>query len=323
MQVVFVEQSQTEIVNVPQNKTTKLKELVKNFMLEDDLQAFLNSKNYTVKSFKHNGYDMVVNAFLTCDHKNLQKFIDYTKSQKTYLYDNAAGNIIEIANRIGVHDIFISKILNLTAIDDKGNYIGPGEILFGLLFDDVKNDASTGDLTYCNVPMEVKCRGGRFGDRPSIGNRIPLDFFIRGLIPQDQIDLYLSQYSDIKDICTHVRAGFDLCVDKYTFYKNFIKIIDDLYGRGNQITSKYISIDDLKSVFLDKKLAKIYIYGKILSKGISHILFIDKNFNYKLLERYDILKDGGLIDDRTLNVGQFKFNDLYPQVSLNTISENV
>lgn len=321
MQVVFTEQSGPEIVDVSVDKIPKLRNFVKNLKFEDDLWLILKNKNYAPEAFKHSGYEIVLNAFITSDPANVDQFINYSKSEQLSLFDNVNGNIIEIARRAGLADIFINKLLNLTAIDSKGNYIGPGEILFALLFNDVKNDTSTGDLMYNNVPLEVKCRGGRFGDRPSAGNRIPIDIFVRGIVSKEQIADYETRYSDVKDVCSHIRYGFDLCEDKYAFYTNVIKILNEIYGRGNHIASKFITIEDLKSSKLANKIAKVYIYGKILSKNISHIIFINKDYNYMLVERYDILKDGGLVDDRTIVVEQFKFNDLYPQVFINTISE--
>lgn len=320
MQIHFVGEQLTETIGLSGQQFDRLKKYAQNFVHEEKICNFLNSKNYTPLSFKNNGYDMLVNMFLSLDNYHLSQFVNFIEKYNVCLYDNPSGNIIQKCIDAGINETLATKLLNTTAVDSRGNFIGPGEILFSLFFSDLKNSDTDSDLIFNDVKIEVKCRGGRFGERPSKGSCLSITQFVERLLDENGIELYERQYGDLKNLCSHIKNGYDLHFEKDDFYHTVCDNLDAIYGRGNKISHIFLNESDLNSPQLKHKIAKIYIYGKILSKGISHILFVNDNNDYMFVERYDILKENGLIDLNILSVQEFKFNDLYPKVVLNTSS---
>jgi hypothetical protein len=319
MQIQFVGETNTELLELSGLQFEKLKKYAFNFVYEEKIRNFLNSKNYTPLTFKHNGYDMLVNMFLSLDPQHLSNFVNFIENKEVMLYDNRRGNIIQKCVENGLSEAFATKLLNTTAIDQKGNAIGPGEILFSLFFSDLKNSDTDSDLLFNDVNIEVKCRHARFGDRPSKSNQMSISEFIHKLFDVNSIETYERQYGDLKNVCIHLKNGYESHYNKFEYYLTVCDTLDDIYGRGNKISKLFLQEEDIISNQLKNKIAKIYIYGKILSKNIAHILFINDNNEYMFAERYDVLKDNGLIDINVLNIGEFKFNDLYPKVTLNNV----
>ena len=319
MQIQFVGETSTELLELSGVQFERLKRYASNFVFEEKICNFLNEKNYKPLSFKHNGFDMLVNMFLSLDPLHLRSFINYIENKEVLLYENRSGNIIQKCIDNGLNEVFVNKLLNTTAIDQKGNAIGPGEILFSLIFSDLKNSDTDSDLLFNDVHIEVKCRQARFGDRPSKSNQMSISEFVHKLFNVNSIETYERQYGDLKNLCVHLKNGYEAHYSKFEYFLTVCDTLDDIYGRGNKISKLFLQEEDIISVNLKNKLAKIYIYGKILSKNIAHVLFINDRNDYLFAERYDILKDDGLVDINMLSIGEFKFNDLYPQVTLNNV----
>jgi len=146
----------------------------------DKINNYLNSKGFTIERFQRGDYEKLMNTILANSKESLESFVKFIEtSNKPLMESQLTGNLMRIGNSAGLSTEFINSLFNPGLSDNKNNKVGPGEVLIGVLFNDVKNTPTTGDLLVGNQEVEVKSQDGRFGPQPGRGEFIvPFTSFI-------------------------------------------------------------------------------------------------------------------------------------------------
>ncbi len=233
-----------------------------------------------------------------------------TLKKKPKLKDNTVGSIVNILDGKLDKD-FLIQLARLTGVDIGGSNIGPGEIAISLIFDDVKNSDSGGDLQYDNGDkIEVKGQMGRFGQQAGRSVQRVSDSVLNKEL---DIPVEINEYPRINEFISAVYKRYkeENVLDK--FNNNLYAFLEDIYPNGEP--EKFFNnanFDDINDIRL--KLQKVYTNNYLNTYDYDNILFIDKNsLKYMIFSKEDALKEGGLIDTRRLRTEMFNIKDLYPQ----------
>lgn len=307
------------------DKVARIEQHIAYLTHEDEIKRFLASKNITEGSFKCGGYLALIETLISSTSAEFQHFIRFIRvNNDLRLREHLSGNIIDIAISKGFTSEFTKRLLNLCLINVYGNHVGAGEILFAILFTDVKKTRKDGDLLFEDKELEVKCRGGRFGMRPGKSNT-QTDLFVRDLLSTDQLTQYNYIYGNDNKIENQIVNGFKFTQQFSNYHNNPSLYFDNVAKKLVQLCSfmpdiiqQYLQpyhyvypASTIKTV-----LTKIYIASNMCSKAVTTALFIDKHDNYLVATANDILKPYGLVENGALKVSNFKFNDYHPQVNL-------
>ena len=242
-----------------------------------------------------------------------KEFVEYIKNPASF--DLTKSNFID-----QIKGIPKDKLLNLykemgSAIE--GNVsIGPGEILFSILFNDTKKRASKGDLDIGGKNVELKAttgnkgaviaKGYNRGDWSTTKRKGGFEEFIRDLemdeeSTQDALKylekavIWPTKLSLIYDIYTNQEGS-----NKQTFIDGVEKILSRIYSKSSwypngtyfNLNSYFTDTDfDENSFIID--LTKELVQEYMDYEGFDGLLFSDKNGNITYLEEDDIIKNIG------------------------------
>jgi len=264
---------------------------------------------------------------------SLDAFVKFIEtSNKPLMESQLSGNLIKIGNSSGLSNEFINSIFNPGLSDNKNNKVGPGEVLIGILFNDVRNTPTTGDLLIGNQEVEVKSKDGRFGPQPGRGEFIvPFTSFIAPFVnlkdPQ-VINNYNNIANSIKvpgvgeekakyDMIKHMLASYMFINDKKAVYENIITVLDSIYTSNNSVARSYITqamLENKERDKLKKGLLKINTVGYL---GDKKLIMLNTNLDYTFVTKEKMLEEGGLIDSgKIIPTSNFKFTDAFPNLGL-------
>lgn len=263
----------------------------KNVKFKTEIAAFLEKKNCVRQIFTNDGYQLLIESLIGNTVEDVENFIAYLRSG-TICAQNK-GNLLSIFSKYNISNEFIQKLVNMVFVDSNGNNIGPGEIFFAIFFNDVTKSVGVGDLQYQGKQLEVKCRGGRFGVRPQ-----------KTLIPPASIS-------------ESILKGFNTVTDKQQYYHNIIENLNFTYSKGFNLAKNYLDILDFyyDERVIHTQMLKTYVMGSVKANDIGAVLFIDKKYNYSIIQADDI---PAAINAGTIQSNGFRSNDFFPQVFLRT-----
>jgi len=331
--ILFVKEDATVLIQKDQEKDVdefkvtnqtadKLRKEIRNETYEGKIMDYLAQKNYSANAFQGKGFNILASTILESSDEELKTFSDFIdKAEKPKLSEATQGNIMSVAKSQGIADSIITNLSSLNELTDRGgSKIGPGEIAVALLFDDVKNSLTGGDLLMGSSKVEVKKGGGRLGQQPGRGGMaLSPTIFIEPFVKnKDALSSYVQQNSG-NDIVKHLIASYKLIAPEL---KNeaagyIHKILDSIYAAGKNVASKYVTkeaLDKGNYEALKADLLKLNIEGYMKS---DYFLFIDNNYNYILADKNSMLMQDGLVDTRKIWLrSNYRFNDLYPGVVL-------
>lgn len=301
------------IGNIEVGDLPKVKKVINAGRGKNEITPYLNSKNYSDKTFKNpNTFVSLVDELLAEDWVN---FI--ANKSKPLIKQNKIGNLGKIASKFKVNFNNVKRLADFQGTDAGGSNIGPGEILLSVLFADVFNSTSGGDLMLdTGEKIEVKGQKGRFGQqggRSSQGVAFEvlnnqLKNKIVGVEQESQLPLTLvvfhGQYKKEGKEAQFLKAVQDFCK---TFYPeaDYETILKDPKMFGNKHTAK-------------KVIEKLYVSNYINKYDFEDLLFLDKStLNYAMFTPDDLLKKGGYIDTNKIKIDSIRFNNLYPSLEFN------
>lgn len=319
---VLIQKDQEKNVDefkVPDATADKLKKEIRDASYEGAIQSFLTTKKYTAAAFQGKGYNTLLSTIFDSSDEDLKKFVEFINTKNDLKFnDHLAGNVAVLARGKGLSDALIDNLSGLNELRDAGgNSVGPGEVLFAIVFSDVANSMTGGDLVHADKKIEVKKNEGHFGQQSGRGGMkllktLFLDPFIRNPDKLKQIDQGLSiRMGDI------LLASYNAVDNKQEFVSYAIKKLNSIYANNASMAEKYFNdqlfrAGDVKQINI--ALLKLNADGYIKS---DFIMFIDKNYNYVVSTKEDLIKPGGYIDaGKVRTLGNFTINDLYPKIGI-------
>jgi len=278
-----------ELGTVPDKGLLAVQKIVKTTGNEQVVTKILSKKLYSEKSFREGDYGKLVNLLGDLDISYL-KILNSSKLPK--LSDNKLGQLSLIGEQIKIPWVILDPIHKFVASDATGSAIGKGEVLFALLFKDVTNSTSGGDLMWGKNKLEVKGVRARLGQQEGRGNP--------GIDEQDFINIpnhNTNWQQQILDASRAGRGGTNYNVasilsnavnasnDKKTVVQHFQKILKKLYPKSDinkhLANETFIQDPDLAK----KTLFKINTDHYINLHGIQEILAFDPKSKYIVMNK--------------------------------------
>jgi predicted Zn-ribbon and HTH transcriptional regulator len=307
---------------------------------KDDIIKLINSSELTPSQLKriYNAVDGVASKEAIDDYldkvakesnistdqilkfKNLLKTGGIEKEFAEYIKNPASFDITKPNFVDQVRGIPKDKLLTLyekmgSAI--VGNVsIGPGEVLFSILFDNTKKRDSKGDLDVSGKNVELKAstkgagaviaKGYNRGDWSTTKRKGRFEEFVRDLgMEEEQTQDALKYLEEKIKWPTKLSLIYDIYtdqegVDKQTFIDGVEKILGRIYSKSSwypngtyfNLNSYFTDTDfDENSFIID--LTKELVQEYMDYEGFDGLLFSDKNGNITYLEGDDIIKGIG------------------------------
>lgn len=301
---------------------------------------FLNGKGFTEKSFKGRGFNAIVDTIIEAGEQSVESFINFIQNEsKPTILSNLTGNLLDIGTKAGISAEIIKLLSTLNLLDNTNNAVGPGEIAIGLIFSDVRNSSTKGDLELGGKKVEVKGSGGRMGLQPGRSPQTvsPLVFVLPFIKNNKEA---LAQYNNIVlnskygkrirektyDVIYNMLVSYNFVKDKKSIYENIVEELDKIYSYGNNYAKEYITIPLLESAdYLKIKTAlfKLYAKGYLEKNKIDgYLINVSKdNLDYIVITLQQLLEpETGYIDTGKVVAENFRFNDLYPGISIGKIT---
>jgi hypothetical protein len=331
--VLIQKENEPDVTEYKVSNTTadKIKKALSADPHYEKINAYIISKGFKPDTFQRGDFQKLITTIFESNETDLDAFSKFIDSQsKPSLIENTAGNLIRIGNSHGLPTELLTNIFNTKLVDDGGNSVGPGEILLGLLFKDLRNSETVGDLMLGNDKVEVKGDQGRFGPQPGRGEIIaPVTSFVAPFLARpEQQQQYTALAANIKvpgvaskdanfDMIKHMFASYDLIQDKKAVYDNTVKVLDSIYNRNEPVAANYITqamIANKEREKIKKALIKINTVGYL---GDEKLIIMNPSHNYIFATKENMISSGGLIDqDKIKTKSNFKFNDAFPNLIL-------
>ena len=183
----------------------KLYQRVTNFGNYRSIRDTIKNKGYGDKIYKQYS-QQIQNIIEDLPAAESKQFSDYLQSGKhiKFFDTTAADNLIDhIAKQTGLSVNIIKAVFSHTGQDEKKRGVGMGELALVLLFDNVTNAASKGDLAIDGQEFEVKGQGAKLGSnaRALSSNKEFIDAFIDLGVKGENKPVYKEQAYDLQDIC--------------------------------------------------------------------------------------------------------------------------
>jgi len=304
---------------------------------------YLALKGFKPESYRDNGFVLITEAIMQLQDQDIKSFASFIdRPEKPSLREYLAGNLLSIGKQYGLTDGFTKRMSSVQPIDKGGNAVGPGEILFGLIFKDVMNSPQSGDLAFNGKKVEVKGTGGRFGQQGGRSSFVPRNtIFIEPFVKNtpEQMNKYRGILSSIKvgsaarektnDIVYNMLVSYNFIPNMQNdMYNVIIDTLDNFYSYKQKFAAEYITPELLKSNdynAIKKAVFKLYAKGYLEKNKIDGYLInvSSKNLNYIVITLEQLLTPNtGYIDSGKLVVKNFRFNDLYPNINIQS-NDNV
>ena len=297
----------------------------------EKITNYIISKGFTPETFQKGDFRKLTSSIFESSTQELDAFTKFIDTEnKPLLAEHKSGNLIRIGNTYGLASGLLTNIFDTELTDDSGNNVGKGEILIGLLFKDVKNSETTGDLLFGSEKVEVKGDQGRFGPQPGRGEVIaPVTTFVEPFIrTQEQIQQYLTLAAQIKvpgvaakdannDMIRHMFASYDFVQDKKQVYNHIIKKLDSIYNREEPVAGVYVTEAMLANKERDKVRKALVKLNTIGYLGDQKLVMISSEHDYIFVTKENMISTGGLIDQGKIKTkSNFKFTDAFPNLIL-------
>ena len=177
--------SKQDIINYVKNaklddkQIKKLYQRVTNFGNYRNIRNKVKEKGFGDKIYKQYS-QQIQNIIEDLPVEDTKKFSEYLqKGGAKFSTDTRGGNILnDIASQTNLPTNVVKAVFRHTAQDEKKRGVGMGELALVLLFDNVTNASSKGDLAINEKEFEVKGQGAKLGPnlRP-IGNQAFIQAF--------------------------------------------------------------------------------------------------------------------------------------------------
>jgi hypothetical protein len=305
---------------VPNATADKIEKEIRDSSYNDIILNFLKQKNYTKESFQGRGFSLLLEAVFDNSDEDLKSLADFIENKNDLTLEThmPGGNVAALAKEKNFSDKMLSNFFSLNELKDSaGNSVGPGEVLFAIIFKDVTNAPGSGDLLVGNKKLEVKKNGARFGQQsgryPAYSPTMFVDVFIRD---KGELQKYISSIKHGR-LAAALKNGYNFVTDKKAYTEHVIQKLNEIYSHGQPLAEKYFNEQTFASLSeqdLNKQLFKLYADGYI---NTDYIMVIDPKFNYVVATKEQFQN---LIDNNTVAIrGYFSFQNAFPNFVLKNL----
>ena len=286
----------------------------------DTVMGILGSKGFTADRFKsgNSAVELIFNRIADTDVEKLSEYLKDPKELQPGTH-----------NFTTLTDLPTQVIVDLLMIepgsDSSGSNIGRGEVALGILFKDVDNTETSGDLKWKGTNLEVKGTGGRLGQQGGrSGNVNVLELMSHKLLSDVDAEA-LMDLPNTGVMSYGLMALYDVAKKAGKADSQIFKVIQDgldsiYYSQG--VAKDYFNgkADLSDTATVKKNLLKLNVESYMKKNNIGSLLFFNNNLDYLAFskDQADALITSGKLDTSTAAKPDpskgFSFNNPYPQI---------
>jgi len=320
--------SKKDLINLINNANLtnpQIQRLFKNisgFAHKDNILNYVNSKGFTANKFK-TGDIAIETIFNGISDSNIDEFVKYIKNPKTLSSIDVAGNF---ASQLGLSSTLVRDLIDIEPGSDAGgSNVGKIEVFLGLMFSDVDNNVSKGDLNWNGKNLEVKGTGGRLGQQSGRGsdNKETIENAARQLLSDEVLEEYLNYLPKIKySIVYSIKELYEVATSNGKSNNDVEKVIQAalnraFYDKGVAATyfntpEDFTNIDKIK-----KNLIKVNSRSYAIKTDVNTFLFCNSSSgDYVIVDmsELDSAIDNIKFDTSVRGVTGYKWYDIAPNM---------
>lgn len=286
----------------------------------DTVMGILGSKGFTADRFKsgNSAVELIFNRIADTDVEKLSEYLKDPKELQPGTHNFAT--LTELPSQI------ITDLLTIEpGSDSNGSNIGRGEVALGILFKDVDNSDTSGDLKWKGTNLEVKGTGGRLGQQGGrSGNVNVLELMSHKLLSDVEAEA-LMDLPNTGVMSYGLIALYDAAKKAGKTDPQIFKVIQDgldsiYYSQG--VAKDYFNgkADVSDASTIKRNLLKLNVESYMKKNNIGSLLFFNNNLDYLAFskDQADSLINSGKLDTSTAAKPDpskgFSFNNPYPQI---------
>jgi len=308
--------------NLTNPQIQRLFKNVSGFAHKDNILNYVNSKGFTANKFK-TGDIAIETIFNGISDSNIDEFIKYIKNPKTLSSIDVAGNF---ASQLGLSSTLVRDLIDIEPGSDAGgSNVGKIEVFLGLMFSDVDNNVSKGDLNWNGKNLEVKGTGGRLGQQSGRGsdNKETIENAARQLLSDEVLEEYLNYLPKVKySIVFSIKELYEVATSNGKSNNDVEKVIQAalnraFYDKGVAATyfntpEDFTNIDRIK-----KNLIKVNSRSYAIKTDVNTFLFCNSSSgDYVIVDmsELDSAIDNVKFDTSVRGVTGYKWYDIAPNM---------
>ena len=320
--------SKNDLIKLIQNaklNDSQVQKLFKNisgFAYKDSILSFVNSKGFTSDKFK-TGDIAIETIFNKISDSNINEFIQYIKKPRTLSSLDLSGNFV---SQLGLSPNLVEDLINIEpGADAGGSSVGKAEVFLGLMFSDVDNNVSKGDLNWNGKNLEVKGTGGRLGQQAGRGNdnKETIENAAKQLLDDEVLDEYVNYLSTIKySMVFSIKKLYETATENGKSINDVKKIIQSALNRAfydKGVASMYFNdpSDFTDPDRIKKNLIKVNSRSYAIKTDVNAFLFLNSsNGDYVIVDmaELDDAIDTQKFDTSVRGVTGYKWYDIAPNM---------
>jgi len=320
--------SKDDLIKLIQNaklNDSQVQKLFKNisgFAYKDSILSFVNSKGFTSDKFK-TGDIAIETIFNKISDSNINEFIQYIKKPRTLSSLDLSGNFV---SQLGLSPNLVEDLINIEpGADAGGSSVGKAEVFLGLMFSDVDNNVSKGDLNWNGKNLEVKGTGGRLGQQAGRGNdnKETIENAAKQLLDGEALDEYVNYLSTIKySMVFSIKKLYETAIENGKSISDVKKIIQSALNRAfydKGVASMYFNdpSDFTDPDKIKKNLIKVNSRSYAIKTDVNAFLFLNSsNGDYVIVDmaELDDAIDTQKFDTSVRGVTGYKWYDIAPNM---------
>ena len=320
--------SKDDLIKLIQNaklNDSQVQKLFKNisgFAYKDNILSFVNSKGFTSDKFK-TGDIAIETIFNGISDSNINEFIQYIKKPRTLSSLDLSGNFV---SQLGLSPNLVEDLINIEpGADAGGSSVGKAEVFLGLMFSDVDNNVSKGDLNWNGKNLEVKGTGGRLGQQAGRGNdnKETIENAAKQLLDGEVLDEYVNYLSTIKySMVFSIKKLYETATENGKSISDVKKIIQSALNRAfydKGVASMYFNdpSDFTDPDIVKKNLIKVNSRSYAIKTDVNAFLFLNSsNGDYVIVDmaELDDAIDTQKFDTSVRGVTGYKWYDIAPNM---------
>jgi len=308
--------------NLTNPQIQRLFKNISGFAHKDNILNYVNSKGFTANKFK-TGDIAIETIFNGISDSNIDEFVKYIKNPKTLSSIDVAGNF---ASQLGLSSTLVRDLIDIEPGSDAGgSNVGKIEVFLGLMFSDVDNNVSKGDLNWNGKNLEVKGTGGRLGQQSGRGsdNKETIENAARQLLSDEVLEEYLNYLPKIKySIVYSIKELYEVATSNGKSNNDVEKVIQAalnraFYDKGVAATyfntpEDFTNIDKIK-----KNLIKVNSRSYAIKTDVNTFLFCNSSSgDYVIVDmsELDSAIDNVKFDTSVRGVTGYKWYDIAPNM---------
>lgn len=245
---------QIKNTDLSDNDLQKINQLIITAIYKPQVIKYLASKNIVPENYQLG--EEAVNLILSkiTSLPNAADVIEYFEKPVALKWgSDGRGNIQRLT---GLPESTIARLITIQpGADSGGSATGPAEIAFSLLFKNIKNSSTSGDLEMAGKTVELKGKDGRLGSQSGRGKELNIkSSFIGQLVKQSinnnyTVEKYVNDFfNDGKNvnIAYALFNAYDILVKRGTMpKKEFIDAVQEglsyIYFNKSAVVKKYFN----------------------------------------------------------------------------------